>query len=557
MKTFAGIPLPVLLAALFTTGLCGQQTRIPPRAIVNAASFARPGLPNGAIGRGSIFTIFGERIGPDEQAEVTDFPLQTTLSGVSITVSQGGASVQAIPLFVSAGQINAIMPSDAPLGRVSIEVRNGTRRSNPAPAVVAAASLGIFTATGAGVGPGIAQMFFSQANLPINSRNQPASPGQALILWATGLGAVTFPDNEAPSQGNVGGPVEVWLGDTAIPAADVLYSGRSPCCAGVDQIIVRLPPAPPMGCYVPLRMRAGGVVSNTVTLAIAAEGEACADPHNPLGEAMRTSGAYGVIYVSSVALEAAVDMAPAAATMDLLAGTFRRDGGGPFYFNPFASLPPPGSCLVFGGSGDYKSGAGLDRALPAGGFLQPADALRLSGPGGVRNVRFQDLGAVSYLAGLGGAFPGVAPKLFLRPGAHTVSAPAGADVGAFDASFDLPVPLTWTNRDDVGVASRGDGLELSWTGAQDGVIVFAGNYDLATDAIGSAVCVAEGSDGSFTIPEHALVGLPASSARAFGSHGAVALWSYSNQASATISAVGLDAGFVIARTAVAKTVIFE
>lgn len=59
----------------------------------------------------------------------------------------------------------------------------------------------------------------------------------------------------------------------------VLYSGRSPCCSGVDQIVMTLPSNVPLGCWVPVTVNAGGVVSNTATLAIAA---ACSDPANPL-----------------------------------------------------------------------------------------------------------------------------------------------------------------------------------------------------------------------------------------------------------------------------------
>jgi uncharacterized protein (TIGR03437 family) len=549
--------LTLILSAL-PAALPAQLARIPPRGVVNAASFARPGLPNGKIARGSIFTIFGQRIGPDAPATVSEFPLEASLGGVQITVRQGDVAVQAIPLFVSAGQINAILPSGAPLGRVSIEVRNGTRRSNPAPVEVVEASLGVFTATGSGAGPGIAQNFVSQTSLPINSLDEPASPGQVLTIWATGLGAAAFPDNEAPSPGNVGGPVEVWVGGAPIPAADVLYWGRSPCCAGVDQIIIRLPAAPPLGCYVPLRIRAGGVVSNTVTLAIAPEGEPCRDSHNPLSQAARAAGAYGAIFVSHVALEAGVDFpAPQPATMDLLAASFRTDGGGAFYFNPFVSLPPPGSCLVYGGSGDYKAGVNIAGSAPAGRSLAAGASLRVSGPGGVRNVGFQDLQVVNYLAGLGGSFPGSAPKRYLQPGAHTLSSAGGADVGAFETAFDLPPPPTWTNRETVGAVTRTEGLELAWTGADAGVLIFAANYDLATDSLGAAVCAAAGAEGSFTVPEHALAALPRSSNRAFGSHGAVALWSYSAEPAATLSAEGLDAGFVIARSVVAKTVVFE
>ncbi|MEZ5363430.1 MAG: hypothetical protein R2748_14075 [Bryobacterales bacterium] len=158
---------------------------------------------------------------------------------------------------------------------------------------------------------------------------------------------------------------------------------------------------------------------------------------------------------------------------------------------------------------------------------------------------------------MGGSFPGSTPRLYLSPGAHTLSSTGGADVGAFEASFDLPPPLTWTNRADIGVIERSGGLALAWSGAQNGVIALAGNYDLATDSFAAALCVATGASGSLTIPSDALAALPASSARPFGSQGAVALWSYSRQPSATISAQGLDAGFVIARSAVAKTVIFK
>ncbi len=76
-----------------------------------------PGLPAGSIAQGSLFTIFRVRLGPSSSPSLS-FPLATTLSDVSVKITQGTTSVQAIPVFVSAGQINVIMPSNAPLGRV-------------------------------------------------------------------------------------------------------------------------------------------------------------------------------------------------------------------------------------------------------------------------------------------------------------------------------------------------------------------------------------------------------------------------------------------------------
>ena len=282
-----------------------------------------------------------------------------------------------------------------------------------------------------------------------------------------------------------------------------------------------------------------------------------ADPHNAFSAASRTVGAYGGVFLSRVELEAAVDFpAPQSAQMDLLAAGFRIDGGGSFFFDPFVSLPPPGSCVVYGGSGDYKAGMRIAGAGGTGRALDAGAALRLSGPGGVRNIGFGDLTAVQYLAGLGGAFPGSAARPYLRPGAYTVSSAGGADIGAFQANVEFPAPLSWTNRDAVGAIDRNAGLELAWSGADSGVLIFVANYELAHDALGVAVCAASGASGAFAVPEHALAALPASSRRRFGSHGVVALWSYSGDA-ATIEAPGLDAGFAVARSVVAKTVIFE
>ena len=90
------------------------QPLIAPGGILNAASLMAPGLPGGAIARGSLFSLFGQRVGPAAGVAATAFPLQTALAGVSVKVTQGANSVDAIPVFVNANQINAIMPSNAP-----------------------------------------------------------------------------------------------------------------------------------------------------------------------------------------------------------------------------------------------------------------------------------------------------------------------------------------------------------------------------------------------------------------------------------------------------------
>ena len=149
------------------------------------------GIPGGAIARGSIFSVFGAHLGPVKPVTASSFPLGTALGNVSINVIQGSTTVNAIPVYVSASQINAIMPSNAPLGAVSLQVVSSNARGNLSPARVASSAFGIFTATGTGIGPGVLYNFVAQDNQPVNSPTITAKRGQVITLWGTGLGPVT------------------------------------------------------------------------------------------------------------------------------------------------------------------------------------------------------------------------------------------------------------------------------------------------------------------------------------------------------------------------------
>src|SRR5215469_922280 len=167
--------MTLLFAGLMAAaGSAVAQPYIYHKGVVNAASLMAPDLPGGAVAQGSIFSIYGTNLGPAAGATVSAFPLQTTFQNVSIQVFQGKTSVSALPIYVSATQINAIMPSNAPLGRVSVQVtyNAGTSgcfgpgnapcygpTSNPAPVTVVANRFGIFAVKGGGFGPGILQNF--------------------------------------------------------------------------------------------------------------------------------------------------------------------------------------------------------------------------------------------------------------------------------------------------------------------------------------------------------------------------------------------------------------
>ena len=175
---------------IFALAVCAvaQPPLIYNRSILNSASFMPQSLPGGAIAQGLSLYIIRSAYRSLKACYGKLFPLGTNLGGVSITATQGSTTVNVIPLYVSASQINAILPSNTPIGLVSIRVTYNSVQSNPMRLNVSPTALGIYTATGkAGLGPGILQNFVSASNQPINSPTVAAKPGQAITLWGTGL----------------------------------------------------------------------------------------------------------------------------------------------------------------------------------------------------------------------------------------------------------------------------------------------------------------------------------------------------------------------------------
>src|ERR1039457_3424723 len=308
---------------LWFSSLGLAQPYINYRGIVNVASYMAPGLPGGSLPRGGMIAIFGSKLGPANGVSAPGYPLATALSGVSVTVTQQSTTVNALPVYVGAGQIHGIVPSNAPLGRGWGRVTYNGATSNPAPANVVSSSFGIITVNGAGFGPGIIQNY-ATAGLAVNSTQATAQPGQVEILWGTGLGPVAA-DNVPPTPVTLPVKVEVFVGGQT---ASVLYSGRSSCCSGIDQINFTVPAGAPSGCYVPVVVRLGGsVVSNTVTMAIDPKGAPCTDPLNPLGAVFRAGGKFGAALLKHDNIQLNVDGAPQSSTADYGSVSLRQEAG--------------------------------------------------------------------------------------------------------------------------------------------------------------------------------------------------------------------------------------
>ncbi len=462
------------------------------RGVVNSASFTPAMLPGGAIARGSLFTIFGRDLGPATAAQAPVFPLETALGGVSIEVEQNGTIVQAIPLFVYSTQANAVMPSNAPLGDVVIRVIYNGERSNGMPIRIVDNNIGIYTATGAGLGPGIVQNYIAPTNQPINSPTITAAPGQTVTLWATGLGPITQPDTDPPPIGNL--PVNVTILVGGVPATNIPYSGRAPCCAGVDQVVFEIPANAPEGCYVPIRIIVNGAVSNTVTVAISSEGGACTEPGYPWVEPLIAGQNVGALTLLRVMYDLDQNVIrPSNITADQTAAIFVKGRGGNFPYSPLWSLPPAGTCATMTSSGNV-----LHRVSGRVSGVSPiaAGTFTVTGAGGTKPLGGNVFGALSIIgkAFAGGpvGLPGVPDAdLFWSPGSYQATGSAGATVGAVSTSIDVADPITWTNRDSIDSIDRSQGTTLTWSAPGDGRVFVAGvNVDIPSNSSALFLCAA-------------------------------------------------------------------
>jgi uncharacterized protein (TIGR03437 family) len=496
----------VVLLLLAGSALFAQQPILYFRGVYNAASYAPFGLPNAPIARGSVFTAFGENLGPAKSPALS-FPLSSTLAGVSISVTQNGVVTQAFPIFVSPAQINAVMPSTVAAGPATLRLTYLGNRSNAITIQIDDSAPGIFAISSGGYGPGIIQNYVSAANQPINSLALPAAPGQVITIWGTGLGPVTFPDNVAPTAGNVATPVTLAIGGQ--PAA-VAYSGRTPCCSGIDQIVATVPKNAPLGCWVPVAINAGGVISNTATMAIAAPGGAsCDDPGNPLSTLVRTAGTQAFIHVEQVNdIENINTATPVTKTLDQVYSRFYTRPNSPFNYDPYMSYPPAGTCLVQQTSGDSSIALTLPGALPAGASLSPQPNQTYDN--GTQKLNLPT-GDSFYSSVVGGTVDSTAFGLSaLSGGASFTIDPGGANQKAIP--IDAEPPPAWTRPNAIIVVQRHAPLVLTFASgdaaAPTAILLYS--YAAATDSTVEVQCLAPPGANTFTISPDTLANLPSS-----------------------------------------------
>ena len=207
-------------------------------------------------------------------AQAAAYPLPTTLGGVSVQITQGSNKYSAPLVYVYKNQINAILPSNVPVGSAQVTITYNTLTSQPATITVVKTSFGVFFQQVNGVNLAIAQNVNSATDYPLNLSGNPAKPGQIVIFWGTGLGPISGADNTAP--GAVGDmtsvPVTITVGGIT---AQRMYAGRQSQTAAVDNIYFTVPAGVPLGCQVPVVVTAGGVAANNTNISITGDGSPC------------------------------------------------------------------------------------------------------------------------------------------------------------------------------------------------------------------------------------------------------------------------------------------
>lgn len=211
-------------------------------ATVSAASFA-----TGDLASETISAAFGSNLANGTAVAITQ-PLPTTLGGVSVSVrDNAGAGIARLAqlFFVSAGQINLLLPAGLSAGPALVSVTNSNGTIAAGTINIAAVAPGLFTvdASGRGFPAALAQRFKPDGSSTTaaiarfdNAQNRfvaiPIEFGDVtertfLILFGTGVRGRSSLNN-----------VKVRVADLELAPA---YAGAQGSLAGLDQINVELP----------------------------------------------------------------------------------------------------------------------------------------------------------------------------------------------------------------------------------------------------------------------------------------------------------------------------
>jgi uncharacterized protein (TIGR03437 family) len=232
--------------------------------IVNAGSFALSASPS----PGELVSIFGANL-TDMPDGASTLPLPPTLNNVSVVL--GGQPLALLNIFP--GQINAVIPFAVAPGPTQIVVTRNSQLSQPQTVQVQPAEPGVFTTASNGQGQGWVAVVEPDGAEILADANNPAVAGNAVVIYCSGLGAVTptgLPAGAAAPLDTLYNTVTLAAVTIGGQNAKVLFSGLAPGFAGLYQINAVVPSGVTPGNSVPVVISVGGFGGPAVTMAVAA-----------------------------------------------------------------------------------------------------------------------------------------------------------------------------------------------------------------------------------------------------------------------------------------------
>ena len=226
--------------------------------VVNAASYATTG-----VAPGSIASAFGSFL-LSSAAVATDVPLPATLLGLGL---QFRGTLAAPLYFVSGWQVNFQVPWElAGHSQTTLAATLNRQTGSSQTVPLAPYAPGIFSINAQGTSQGA----ILDTSYQLVDASNPATAGTYILIYSTGLGAVT----NQPSTGAVAlsDPLSWTVTEPTVTVGGVPTSlqfwGLAPGFVGLYQVNAQVPAGVTPGSAVPVVISMGGVESNAVTIAV-------------------------------------------------------------------------------------------------------------------------------------------------------------------------------------------------------------------------------------------------------------------------------------------------
>jgi uncharacterized protein (TIGR03437 family) len=254
MPPAIGLVVALIGSLAADTSATRQAPSYSAASIVNAAS-----NQTNSFAPNTFISIYGQGLSWVQRGLGVDDlgmgKLPTVLPGTTVRVWISGYPAHVY--YVSPGQINVLIPADLRPGKAEIRVQLDSTYGPAVPITLGKAAPALFQLDAD-------TAIVSRPDGSLVTRENPARPGEIVVLYANGLGqtnpAIEFaeiPRKAAPLQDLAG--FKILLDGKQLDPVNVFYAGVSPGFGGLYQINVRLPED--MGPNPEIRVVASGIMS--------------------------------------------------------------------------------------------------------------------------------------------------------------------------------------------------------------------------------------------------------------------------------------------------------